>query len=78
LPVWRPASGELLAWCQNCHHNAVMPVDPVLACYSPTTPFPEVEVKSRFRCSACGSRQVDVRPNRSKYSPGQITRHTDR
>jgi hypothetical protein len=68
--------GELLAWCQNCHHNAVMPVDPVLARYGPTTPFPEV--KGRFRCSACGSRQVDVRPNWSRRSPGQITRHIDR
>ena len=63
--------GELIASCQNCHHNAVTPVDPVLARYGPTTPFPEV--KGRFRCSACGSRQVDVRPNWSKHSPGQIT-----
>jgi hypothetical protein len=41
--------GELIASCQNSHHNAVMPVDPVLARYGPTTPFPEV--KGRFRCS---------------------------
>jgi hypothetical protein len=45
---------ELIASCQNCHHNAVMPVDPVLARYGPATTFPEV--KGRFRCSACGSR----------------------
>jgi hypothetical protein len=70
------ALGELIASCQNCHHNATLPVDPVLARYGPTTPFPEV--KDRFRCSACGSRQVDVRPNWSKHSPGQITCHTDR
>ena len=70
------APGELVAWCQNCHHNAVMPVDPVLARYGPTTPFPEL--KGGFRCSACGSRQVVVRPNWSRRSPGQITRHTDR
>jgi Zn finger protein HypA/HybF involved in hydrogenase expression len=69
------APGELIASCQNCHHNATLPVDPVLARYGPTTPFPEV--KARFRCSACGSRQVDVRPNWSRHSPGQITRHTD-
>ena len=23
--------GELIASCQNCHHNAVLPVAPVLA-----------------------------------------------
>jgi Zn finger protein HypA/HybF involved in hydrogenase expression len=66
--------GELIAWCQNCHHNAVLPVAPVLSRYGPTTAFPEV--KGRFRCSACGSRRVDVRPNWSRRSPGQITRHT--
>ena len=38
--------GELIASCQNCHHNAVPPVDPVLARYGPMTPFPEV--KGRF------------------------------
>jgi hypothetical protein len=67
--------GELIASCQNCHHNAVLTVAVVLARYGPTTPFPKV--KGRFHCSACGSRQVDVRPNWSKHSPGQITRHTD-
>jgi hypothetical protein len=76
LAVLAVAPGELLASCQNRHHNAVLPVALVLAQYGPTIPFPEV--KGRFRCSACGSRQVDVRPNWSKHSPGQITRHTDR
>jgi hypothetical protein len=69
--------GELIASCQDCHHDAVPPVALVLARYGPTTPFPEVK-KGRFRCSACGSKQVDVRPNWSRRSPGQITRHTDR
>jgi hypothetical protein len=50
--------GELIAACQNCHHDAVLSVALVLARYGPTTPFPEV--KGRFRCSACSSRQVDV------------------
>jgi hypothetical protein len=66
--------GELVASCQRCHHDAVLPVAPVLARYSPTTPFSEV--MDRFRCSACGSKQADVRPNWSRRSPGQITRHT--
>ena len=67
--------GELVASGQNCHHDAILPVTLVLARYIPTTPLPDV--KGRFRCSACGSRQVDVRPNWSRRSPGQITRHTD-
>jgi hypothetical protein len=44
--------GELIASCRNCHHDAVLPVAPVLARYGPMTPF--LEVKGRFRCSACG------------------------
>ena len=67
--------GELIASCQNCRHDAILPVALVLARYSPMTSFPEV--KDRFHCSACDSRHVDVRPNNwSKHSPGQITRHT--
>jgi hypothetical protein len=66
---------ELVASCQRCHHDAVLPVALVLARYGPATPFTEVKV--RFRYLACGSRQVDVRPNWARHSPGQITRHTD-
>jgi hypothetical protein len=44
--------GELIASCQNSHHNAVMPVDPVLARYGPTIPF--LELKGRFRRAAPG------------------------
>jgi hypothetical protein len=65
--------GELIALCQNCHHDAILPVALVLARYGPATPFPEV--KGRFRCSACSSRQADVLPNWSRRSPGQIARH---
>jgi hypothetical protein len=67
--------GELIASCQRCHHDVVLPVALVLARYGATTPFPEV--KGSFRCSACGSRQVNVRPNWARRSPEQITRHTD-
>jgi len=66
--------GELIASCRNRHHDAVPPVALVLARYGPATPFPEV--RGRFRCSACGSRQVDVRPDWSRRSPGQIAHHT--
>jgi hypothetical protein len=66
--------GELVASRLRCRHDAVLPVAPVLARYGPTTLFPEV--KGRFRCSACGSKQVDVGLDWSRRSPGQITRHT--
>jgi hypothetical protein len=40
--------------------------------YVAETPFPEVW--GRFRCSACGSRRVDVRPNwAARQAAGQIT-----
>jgi hypothetical protein len=60
--------GELIASCQNCHHDAVVPVAPMLARYGPMTPFPEV--KGRFRCSACSSRQLDVWSNWSRRPSG--------
>jgi hypothetical protein len=40
--------GELIALCQNSHHDAVLPVASVLARYGPTTPFPDV--MGRFCC----------------------------
>jgi hypothetical protein len=53
--------GELWAWCLDCHHNVTMPVAALLSRYAAETLFPEVW--GGFRCSACGSRRVDVRPH---------------
>ena len=53
--------GELDVSCLDCHHNTSMPVAALLPRYAAETPLPEVW--GRFRCSACGSRRVDVRPN---------------
>jgi hypothetical protein len=65
--------GELDVSCLDCHHNATMPVAALLPRYPAKTPFPEM--CSRFRCSACGSRQVDVRPNwAARRSSGQMVR----
>jgi hypothetical protein len=65
--------GELDVSCLDCHHNTTMPVTALLPRYAAETPFPEVW--GRFRCSACGSRQVDVRPNwAARQSTGQMTR----
>ena len=64
--------GELDVSCLDCHHKATMPVATLLPRYPAKTPFPEV--CGRFRCSACGSRRVDVRPNwAARQAAGQIT-----
>jgi hypothetical protein len=47
------------AW--DCHHNTTMPVADLLRRYAAETLFPEAW--GGFRCSVCGSRHVDVRPN---------------
>jgi len=65
--------GELDLWCIDCHHNVTMPVATLLPRYAAETPFPEVW--GGFRCSACGSRHVDVRPYwAARQAAGQITR----
>jgi hypothetical protein len=53
--------GELDVSCLDCHHNMIMPVAALLSRYPAETPFPDVW--NRFRCSACGSRRIDVRPH---------------
>ena len=63
--------GELDVSCLDCHHNATMPVAPLLPRYAAETPFPDVW--GGFRCSACGSRHVDVRPHwAARQAAGQI------
>jgi hypothetical protein len=64
--------GELDVTCLDCHHNTTMPVAALLPRYAAETPFPEVW--GGFRCSACGSRRIDVRPNwAARQAAGQIT-----
>ena len=66
-------SGELDVTCLDCHHNTTMPVAALLPRSAAETPFPEVW--GGFRCSACGSRRIDVRPNWvARQSSGQIPR----
>ena len=46
----------VLVWCATCDHHADVAVDHLSG---------DLEVPAlarRFRCSACGSRQVQVRP----------------
>jgi hypothetical protein len=64
--------GELDVSCLDCHHNTTMPVAVLLRRYAAETPFPEV--RGGFRCSACGSRRIDVRPYwAARQAAGQIT-----
>jgi hypothetical protein len=64
--------GELSVSCLDCHHNTTMPVAALLPRFVAETPFPDVW--GGFRCSACGSRHVDVRPNwAARQAAGQIT-----
>jgi hypothetical protein len=64
--------GELDVSCLNCHHNMTMPVAVLLPRYAAETPFPEVW--GGFRCSACGSKRIDVRPHwAARQATGQIT-----
>jgi hypothetical protein len=64
--------GQLDVSCLDCHHNATMPVAVLLPRYAAETPFPDVW--GGFRCSACGSRHVDVRPYWAAcQTAGQIT-----
>jgi hypothetical protein len=53
--------GEIDLWCEECHHNATMPVTALLTRFAANTLFPDTW--GSFRCSACGSKRVDVRPN---------------
>jgi hypothetical protein len=63
--------GELDVSCLDCHHNTTMPVAALLPRYAAETPFPDVW--GGFRCSACGSRRVDVRSNwAARQAAGQM------
>ena len=51
--------GKLLwCYCTDCCREA--DVDPASLSLPPDTPVPSL--KARMRCSGCGSRKVDVRP----------------
>ena len=72
-PPTLAAPAELSVSCLDCHHNTTMPVAALLPRSAAETPFPEVW--GGFRCSACGSRRIDVRPNWAvRQASGQITR----
>jgi hypothetical protein len=64
--------GEIVVSGLDCHHNTIMPVAAMLSRYAAGTPL--AEAWGGFRCSACGSRHVDVRPHwAARQAAGQIT-----
>ena len=65
---------DVWCWCMSCHHHATVPIATAIGRFGPATAFPRIG--RSFRCTACGSRDIDVRPDWSARSPGQITRHT--
>jgi hypothetical protein len=72
------ALGELLGesinifcWCNRCGHNAVVPVELLVAQLGPHLPVPDVG--AHMRCSGCGGKEVAARP--AWPSLGQVARH---
>lgn len=47
--------------CLQCHADAVIPIEDVIRRFRPETRFPAIF--RHFKCSSCGSRDVDVRPD---------------
>ncbi|UEM19004.1 hypothetical protein JL100_018125 [Skermanella mucosa] len=62
---------DLLAVCRDCHNTAYLPVETVIQRLGPDRLVPQVKA----RCSICGSRDCDIRPDFSGSCPGVITRH---
>ena len=61
--------------CANnrCMHSGVVPFD-VMA-VPPETGFPDIIRKRRFRCTACGGRDVCAMPDWTSYQPPGKARH---
>jgi hypothetical protein len=52
--------GSVVATCAKCRHEGVLDVQR----WPADTPVPDVGLK--LRCSACGGRDIDTRPNWSE------------
>ena len=62
---------DVFCWCNRCAHNAVVPVELLVAQLGPDFPVPDVG--AHLRCSGCGSKDIAARP--AWPSLGQVTRH---
>ncbi len=61
----------VFCWCNRCGHNAVVPIESLIARLGPQTPVPEVG--ARLRCSGCASKDIATRP--AWPGLGQVARH---
>ena len=62
---------DLLATCQDCNNVSVVPLEEVIRKLGPD----RLLMTLRGRCSVCGSRDSDIRPDYSPHSPGVIANH---
>ncbi len=59
------------AWCNDCCHNRVLPVGPLLERFGPGQTA--AGIAAWARCSACGSRRVETRPEHESH--GVVSSH---
>ena len=52
---------DVFAYCNRCHHNAVVPIAVLLAKLGPGHAVPAVD--SCLVCSSCGSKDIGTRPH---------------
>lgn len=61
---------QILAWCNDCHHNRELSTAMLIAKSPPGTLLPELV--GRLKCLACGSSNVSPRPGYwIREAPGQ-------
>ena len=65
---------RLFVWCNRCSRNRSLEIGPLIAALGPDYPVPGTA--RRLRCSGCGGRDVETRPDWAPESPGVISRHT--
>jgi hypothetical protein len=64
---------DVWAYCNSCHHHAGIPLSTLIERLG--TDFPVPDVGKLAKCSHCGAKECDTRPN-WQGGPGVITRHT--
>lgn len=67
----RRRSVDVFAWCDECGHNATLPIGPLIERFGPTLP---VRRLSPFlKCTDCGRRAAEARPAPGDH--GVMTNH---
>ncbi len=73
LAYLRQEGLHLFVWCNGCSRNRSLPVGPLIAALGPDYPVPAAA--RRLRCTGCGGRDIESRPDWAPESPGVISRH---